>query len=112
MKSEATRRYMGRVAELGCIACRMDGYGPTPAQVHHPRAKAGMSERGDDMETIPLCISHHLYGGKYPDGTEFPAVHSDTAAFRKRYGSDQELSEITQKQVAELERLTTGRHCC
>ena len=31
------QRWMGRVARVGCIACIVLGYGPTPAQVHHIR---------------------------------------------------------------------------
>ena len=35
MTTIAERAHMGRVAELGCAVCRMLGYGPTPAEVHH-----------------------------------------------------------------------------
>jgi len=37
--------YMGMVAELGCLACRILGWGATPAHVHHPRSFAGGGER-------------------------------------------------------------------
>ena len=95
---------MGYVAELGCLACLMDGIDGTPAQVHHPRAKAGTGERGLHTETTGLCPAHHLYGGTYPWGEEFPGVHQDTAAFRARYGDDWLLSEITRRRVLELEQ--------
>ena len=46
------RRYMDLAASLGCLPCLMDGIEGTPAQLHHPRAEAGMGERGDDMEVV------------------------------------------------------------
>lgn len=47
---------MGRVAEIGCIACIRMGFGPTPAAVHHIRE--GRIARNDWL-TIPLCPEHH-----------------------------------------------------
>jgi len=52
----AASRHMGRVAEIGCIACHRLGYGHTAAQVHHIRE--GRIAR-DDFLTIPLCEMHH-----------------------------------------------------
>lgn len=49
-------RHMGKVAELGCIACRLLGHGETPAAVHHIRE--GRIARNDWL-TIPLCPEHH-----------------------------------------------------
>lgn len=53
------KRYMSRIADQGCILCHHLGYGQTPAQLHHPREGAGMGQRGDDWNAIPLCIEHH-----------------------------------------------------
>ena len=53
--SKATR-HMGRVAALGCIACRMLGHGESVAAVHHIRE--GRIARNDFL-TIPLCPEHH-----------------------------------------------------
>lgn len=53
------RAHMGRVAELGCILCRRNGYHGTPAEVHHVRTGTGAGRRADDAETIPLCPYHH-----------------------------------------------------
>ena len=49
---------MGRVAELGCILCRMKGLGHSPAEVHHVRAGQGHT-RASHRDTIPLCPNHH-----------------------------------------------------
>lgn len=55
--SPSTKRHMGRVAALGCIACSMFGHGEdTPAQVHHIRE--GRQARSDFL-TLPLCYEHH-----------------------------------------------------
>jgi hypothetical protein len=50
------QRHMGRVAEVGCVACSMLELGETPAQVHHIRE--GRIARNDYL-TIPLCPMHH-----------------------------------------------------
>ena len=49
-------RHMGRVAALGCIACRRLGVRGIDAQVHHIRE--GRIARNDFL-TIPLCPEHH-----------------------------------------------------
>ena len=102
-------RYMDLAASLGCLPCLMDGIDGTPAQLHHPRAEAGLSERGDDMAVTPLCVRHHLTGGVYPWGQPFPGIHQDTTAFRARYGEDWLLSEITSRRVHELENSIIGK---
>jgi len=55
----AEGRYMGLVAALGCALCRRLGYGPTPAEVHHPRRGTGAGQRASHYDTIPLCPEHH-----------------------------------------------------
>jgi hypothetical protein len=47
---------MGRVADVGCIACRLLELGETPCQVHHIRE--GRIARNDYL-TIGLCEPHH-----------------------------------------------------
>ncbi len=73
MTTKAESKYMGRVAELGCVVCRMLGYGPTPAQVHHIRDGQGMAQRAQNFLTIPLCPEHHT--GK-------SGIHGDKSAMR------------------------------
>ena len=103
------KQYMDVAARVGCVACLLDGFVGTPAQLHHPRAEAGMSERGDDMDVIPLCPAHHLRGGTYTDGHRFPGVHQNTAAFRARYGEDWLLTEVTRRLVAMDAERTIGK---
>ncbi len=69
------REHMGRVAALGCIACRTLGLGVTPAQVHHIRE--GRQARSDFL-TIPLCPGHH-------QGSRM-SVHHDKAALMRALG--------------------------
>ena len=80
---------MDAVAGLGCLACRKDGIFGTPAQIHHPRAKAGLAERGSDMEVYGLCPSHHTGQGM---PLKFVSVHGRPKEFHAKYGSDEELS--------------------
>lgn len=50
---------MDRVARLGCILCRRNGYHDTPAELHHPRTGIGASRRASHADVIPLCPYHH-----------------------------------------------------
>jgi hypothetical protein len=51
--------YKNKVAGLGCMACRLLGYGETPASLHHPREGQGGGQRASDWLVIPLCHEHH-----------------------------------------------------
>lgn len=53
------RKYLSRVAELGCAVCRRMGCEGTPAEIHHPRGGVGMGQRSSTAAAIPLCPEHH-----------------------------------------------------
>jgi hypothetical protein len=57
--SAASKRYMGRVAKIGCVLCAKLGAGPTKASVHHLREGQGKGERASDFLTIALCYDCH-----------------------------------------------------
>lgn len=59
--SKASKEHMGRVAALGCILCRIQGYIDTPAEVHHIFDTAARS----DWLTVPLCRFHHQGAGGF-----------------------------------------------
>lgn len=88
----AERRYMGRVAELGCIVCRNAGFGATPAEVHHVREGQGGAQRAPNYLVIPLCPEHHR--GK-------DSIHGARRAFELRYGSELDLLAQTIGELAE-----------
>jgi hypothetical protein len=52
--SAASKRHMGRVAELPCCICGAHG-----VHVHHVREGVGMGQRQSDWLTIPVCPSCH-----------------------------------------------------
>lgn len=56
MSTAAGKRHMGRVAGVGCIACKLFGFGEVAGQVHHIRE--GRQARNDFL-TIGLCYEHH-----------------------------------------------------
>ena len=77
---------MARVAELGCIACQLLGYGQTPAQVHHIRDGQGMQQRAGNYLVLPLCLEHHT--GKH-------GIHGDRAVLRQlNMGELEMLDEV------------------
>ena len=57
--SAAERRYLDRVASIGCVLCRHLGLGATPAEVHHLKEGQGLSQRAEHWLTVALCPEHH-----------------------------------------------------
>lgn len=81
MTTADEKRYMSRVAELGCIVCLRMGYQGTPAELHHPRRGTGMGQRASHYDVIPLCPEHHR--GK-------TGLHGlGTKGFPKHWGFDE-----------------------
>ena len=65
--------HKNRVAALGCMACKLLGYGDSPATLHHVREGQGMAQRSSDWLVIPLCQEHHQ--GKHGiHGTGFESM--------------------------------------
>ena len=75
------RRYLSRVAELGCLVCKRMGYPDSPAEIHHKRAGTGAGRRSSHFDAMPLCPEHHR--GK-------TGIHGlGTKGFVKHYGFDE-----------------------
>lgn len=85
--TKSERNHMNRVAELGCLACRQLGYHDTPAELHHPRSGAGMSQRASSLDVIGLCPAHHR-GTHHP---LTPSIHLDRRAFEAAFGTEAAL---------------------
>ena len=76
------RKYLSRVAELGCLVCRRMGYPGTPAEIHHKRAGTGAGRRSSHFDAMPLCPEHHR--GK-------TGLHGlGTKGFPKHWGFDED----------------------
>ena len=96
------KQYLNDISSLGCVACRIAGYGPTPAEIHHPREGQGMSQRAKHKSGIPLCPRHHL--ATYPTG-----FHAAPRSWQLEHGTEAELVEQTRREVAELRANIIGR---
>lgn len=88
--TKAERDYMGRVAALGCVVCRLMGMGATPAQVHHTREGQGGAQRSGNYLTLPLCEPHHTG----PRG-----VHGDKSCLRILKVTELDLLDLTISEV-------------
>ena len=97
--SKATRDHLAKVAALGCVVCRNEGLGDSPAHAHHINCHA-MARKASDFETIPLCHPHH----QAADGTAtfqgHIAVHRSLEEFERRYGTERELLEQVLAQIS------------
>jgi hypothetical protein len=85
--TSAERKHLGRVAALGCIACHIQGTPGTPAEIHHPRAGAGMGRRASHADALPLCHIHH----RGTAGLSVPSIHGSKNAFIEAFGTEADL---------------------
>lgn len=75
-------RFMSAIADLGCVACRHDGWSNPDVSVHHID---GRTKPGAHLLVLPLCAGHHQDGtGTNP---ALIAVHPYKARFEARYGA-------------------------
>jgi len=78
----AEAQFMSRIAALGCIACRKDGWRNPDVSVHHID---GRTKPDAHLLVLPLCAGHHQ-DGTGPNPTLI-AVHPHKARFEERYGA-------------------------
>lgn len=84
--SDTDKAYWDRLAQLGCIACLMDGHRNPVVSIHHID---GRTKPGCHSLVLPLCAGHHQQGtGNDPT---LVAVHPYKARFVKLYGTELEL---------------------
>lgn len=86
MTTKAEKLRMGRVQELGCIACSQLGH-YSVAELHHP--KSGNRRLGD-ATVIPLCPAHHR-GHEHNPEIHGPSLALAPRSFHQAFGSDEEL---------------------
>ncbi len=82
--------------EIGCIVCRREQGGWTPAEIHHLKGSpySGMGMKAKDHHTIPLCPAHHRHG---PLGFH----HVGKREWEDRYGSQSFLLAATNELIKE-----------
>jgi hypothetical protein len=71
-----------RIAQLGCIACRIEGRFNPHVSIHHVH---GRTQPGCHMHVLPLCAPHHQ-----DDGTVL-AVHPWKTRWENKYGKQDDL---------------------
>lgn len=78
MATAKEKRYMSKVASLGCIVpdCNLD------ANIHHIREGQGTAMRASNYLIIPLCKEHHQ--GAF-------SIHNSKREFESVYGSELDL---------------------
>lgn len=82
-------------AEVGCIACLLDGNENKHVSIHHTD---GRTKSGCHKKVLPLCAGHHQ-DGTGEDKTLI-AVHPHKTRFEQRYGSQEELLENVMGRLA------------
>lgn len=88
MTPKQRKKRFAALAQIGCIVCRNEGLGDTPAEIHHLKGYqySSMGKRASDQVSIPLCPIHHRHGGHGQVG-----YHQSPDRFESRYGTQAEL---------------------
>ena len=84
------KRHMAAVAALGCCVCRREFGIYSPAGIHHTDGK---TKPGAHKRVLPLCDKHHQTGGY---GV---ALHAGRVEWERRYGTQEELMEWTNRRL-------------
>ncbi len=99
--TQKEKDYLRDVAQLSCIACRINGRETTPVEVHHQREGVGMGQRASHFDTMPLCPLHHRFS------TE-DSIHQARTAFVEKYGMESELVKQTRRDVENYRKTFVG----
>jgi hypothetical protein len=91
--SKEEKEYMDKVQQLGCIVCANRGFPDVPAEIHHTKGKTVIDAH---LYVLPLCPSHHRYGGHI----EPISRHPYKKRFEDAYGTEAELLEQVQENLA------------
>lgn len=92
------RKHYDRIAQSGCIACIVSGYGYSPTEIHHIRTGTGKGQRSHWSKAIGLCPNHHRLGGS---GV---AIHAGIKSFEQAIGMSE--VELLSKQLELLNGTT------
>ena len=85
------KKHLEKVARLGCIICRKQGFYFVPAELHHIRdiKITGLGQRASHFQVIPLCVKHHRLGKE--------AFHYSKKNFTAKWGTQLELLAETEE---------------
>ena len=92
--TKVEKAWLDAICRVGCIVCRLQGLGATPAEPHHLLLKSG--RRMGHLFTIPLCPEHHR---GHRNDAKCISRHPYRSAFEARYGTEAQLLERTKELV-------------
>ena len=89
--NNAERTHIERVVSLGCIVCRLQGYGYKEAECHHVYPRTRLDTH---YQVLGLCMEHHRGGF---DKSPYISRHPYKKRFISAYGSEESLLRETKK---------------
>lgn len=106
--SQGDKQRFAAIKEIGCIACRMYGFGYVACEVHHLTVggKHGAPRRGHEY-TVGLCTYHHRGEADGYGHARGPSYAKAPKAFRATFGPDEDLL-AKQNELIALHMARTG----
>lgn len=88
--TKSQKSFHDQLAQIGCIACRIDGRINTHISIHHID---GRTKPNAHWLVLPLCGRHHQDQGIHG----VIAVHPWKRSFEAKYGNQYDLLEMCKK---------------
>ena len=95
--TKADKQLWDKLAQVGCIACLLDGVQNLHISIHHI---AGRTVPGAHQLVLPLCAPHHQHDDTDPMGRI--GLHPYKGQFEMKYGSQRELLAYALRRAQEL----------
>lgn len=88
-----------KLVEYGCVCCKQLGIYTVP-EIHHIVDKGYRKHSGGNQATLPLCPYHHRQTDHGDVNRYGPSLAHGSKLFTKRWGTQRELLEKVNKEVA------------
>ena len=87
--NKAERKHIERVISMGCVVCRLQGYGFREAECHHVYSRTRLDTH---YQVLGLCMEHHRGGFDKPP---YISRHPYKKRFIDAYGNEESLLSET-----------------
>lgn len=91
--TKSEKAYHDKVASLGCLPCKQDGFLNTYVSIHHCQ---GRTRPRAHMQVLGLCAGHHQ-DGTNQNAPHMLAIHPFKRQWEQVYGTQQELMDETNR---------------
>lgn len=94
--TQEERRFMDRICQLGCVACRVSGFNSPLVSPHHIDGK---TKPGAHFLVLPLCEKHHQIADTHKPKRWISRHGDGRKAFEDAYGKERDLLQMCKEMM-------------